>query len=169
LAIEQNDTGRGRTLHVIEPPPKLRGLALSPLGEFDMSEKPNTDRLPLWRLTVIGVAGTLLASACASTPPAPTADLQSAAQAIATADQARIPDTTAPELGEARDKLAAAQAAVAAQHMQEADRLALESRADAELASATSQASKDQSINDEIVRSTATLSQEMQRNKGTAQ
>ena len=110
-----------------------------------------------------------LASACASTPPAPTADLQSAAQAIATADQARIPDTTAPELAEARDKLAAAQAAVAVQHMQEADRLALESRADAELASATSQASKDQSINDEIVQSTATLSQEMQRNKGTNQ
>jgi uncharacterized protein DUF4398 len=134
-----------------------------------MSEKPDMDRMPMWRTMTISVAGTLLVCACASTPPAPTADLQSAAQAIATADQARIPDTTAPELGEAREKLTAAQAAVAAQHMQEADRLALESRADAELASATSQASKDQLINDEIVRSTATLSQEMQRNKGTAQ
>jgi putative cell wall-binding protein len=110
----------------------------------------------------------MLAFGCASTPP-PTADLQSAAQAIATADQARIPDTTVPELGEARDKLAAAHAAVAAQHMGEADRLALESRADAELASATSQASKEQAINDEIVQSTTTLSQEMQRNKGTSQ
>jgi putative cell wall-binding protein len=123
----------------------------------------------MWRPLTIAIGGALLASACASTPPAPTADLQSAAQAIATADQARIPDTTAPELGEARDKLAAAQAAVAEKHMEEADRLALESRADAELASATSQASKDQLINDEIVRSTSTLSQEMQRNKGTSQ
>ena len=134
-----------------------------------MSEKQEAERLPRWQLTTIGVAATLLIGACASTPPAPTADLQSAAQAIATADQARIPDTTAPELGEAREKLTAAHAAVAAQHMEEADRLALESRADAELASATSQASKDQLINDEIVQSTATLSQEMQRNKGTAQ
>jgi hypothetical protein len=123
----------------------------------------------MWRPLTIAIGGALLACACASTPPAPTADLQSAAQAIATADQARIPDTTAPELGEARDKLAAAQAAVANKHMEEADRLALESRADAELASATSQASKDQLINDEIVRSTSTLSQEMQRNKGTSQ
>jgi putative cell wall-binding protein len=134
-----------------------------------MSQKPEMGHLPLWRSIAVGGAVIALASACASTPPAPTADLQSAAQAIATADQARIPDTTAPELAEARDKLAAAQAAVAVQHMQEADRLALESRADAELASATSQASKDQSINDEIVQSTATLSQEMQRNKGTNQ
>ena len=134
-----------------------------------MSQKPEMGQLPLWPSIAVGGAVIALASACASTPPAPTADLQSAAQAIATADQARIPDTTAPELAEARDKLAAAQAAVAVQHMQEADRLALESRADAELASATSQASKDQSINDEIVQSTATLSQEMQRNKGTNQ
>lgn len=134
-----------------------------------MSKRFATSRLPMWRPLTIAIGGALLASACASTPPAPTADLQSAAQAIATADQARIPDTTAPELGEARDKLAAAQAAVAEKHMEEADRLALESRADAELASATSQASKDQLINDEIVRSTSTLSQEMQRNKGTSQ
>jgi hypothetical protein len=134
-----------------------------------MSENQATARRPLWRPIAVALGGALLASACASTPPAPTADLQSAAQAIATADQARIADTTAPELGEARDKLSAAHSAVAVQHMQEADRLALESRADAELASARSEASKNQAINDEIVQSTATLSQEMQRNKGTSQ
>jgi hypothetical protein len=134
-----------------------------------MSMRSIKNRLPIWRTLPIAIGGALLAGACASTPPAPTADLQSAAQAIATADQARIPDTTAPELGEARDKLTAAHTAVAEKHMEEADRLALESRADAELASATSQASKDQLINNEIVQSTATLSQEMQRNKGTSQ
>jgi putative cell wall-binding protein len=134
-----------------------------------MSKKPTPYRLRLGQTIAISIGGSMLASGCASTPPAPTADLQSAAQAIATADQARIPDTTVPELGEARDKLAAARAAVAAQHMEEADRLALESRADAELASATTQASKEQAINDEIVKSTTTLSQEMQRNKGSNQ
>lgn len=132
-----------------------------------MREKPELSGLRQGLTLIIVLGGALMAGACASMPPAPTADLQSAEQAIATADQARIPDTSVPELGEAREKLTAAHAAVAAQHMDTADRLALESRADAELASATIQAGKDQAINDEIVQGTATLSQEMQRNKGT--
>ena len=116
--------------------------------------------------THIGLGGVLMLAACASTPPAPTVALSSAKQAIAVADQARVADSTVPELGEARDKLAAAQTAVQDKHMVEAERLAQESRVDAELASARIEASKDQAVNNEMIQSTETLSQEMQRNSG---
>jgi len=53
--------------------------------------------------------------------------------------------------------------------MVDAERLAQESRTDAELATAQFQASKDQAVNDEMIRSTAVLSEEMQRNAGVQQ
>ena len=83
-----------------------------------------------------GIALALLLGACASEPVAPTAALQAAQQAIDAADRARIRDQASPELHEAREKLAAAQSAVQEQHMKSAERLAQESRVDAELASA---------------------------------
>jgi hypothetical protein len=112
------------------------------------------------------MAASALLAACASDPPAPTVALGEAAQAIATADRARITDAASPELSEARTKLAAANAAVTAQDMVSASRLAHEARVDAELAAARSQADKDQAVNDEIRQGTATLSREMQRNAG---
>jgi hypothetical protein len=119
------------------------------------------------------LAGSLAAGAvllaCASPPPPPTVALSAAAQAIATADRARITDAASPELSEARTKLAAANTAVQAQDMAGAAQLAHESRVDAELASARSQADKDQAVNDEMRRNAATLSNEMQRNSGAAQ
>jgi hypothetical protein len=117
----------------------------------------------------LGMGGVLLLAACATTPPAPTVALSSAKQAIAVADQTRVADAASPELSEARDKLAAAQTAVQDKHMVEAERLAQESKVDAELASARIAASKDQAINDEMIKSTQTLSQEMQRNSGANQ
>jgi hypothetical protein len=105
-------------------------------------------------------------AACATTPPAPTLALSSAKQAIAVADQTRVADTATPELSEARDKLAAAETAVQDKRMVEAKRLALESRADAELASARTSASREQAVNSEMIRSTETLSEELQRNSG---
>ena len=112
------------------------------------------------------LAGALLLAACASTPPAPLASLAEARQAIAVADQAHINDASAPELAEARTKLTAADAAVQARQMAVADRLAQESRVDAELSLANSNASKNQTVNDEMLRSTEVLSTEMQRNAG---
>jgi hypothetical protein len=118
------------------------------------------------RTAALCVSGTLLVAACASTPPEPVVALHAAEQAIATADRARVADSMSPELNEAREKLTAAQAEVAAQHMVQADRLAQESRVDAELASAKIDADKEMAVNVEMQKGTDTMSQEMQRNSG---
>lgn len=113
-----------------------------------------------------GLGGALLLAACASTPPAPLAALAEAKQAIASADQARIADASSPELAEARTKLTAADAAVQSKKMLVASRLAQESRVDAELSLANSNVQKNQTVNDEMLRSTEVLSEEMRRNAG---
>ena len=115
---------------------------------------------------LVSLGGALLLAACASTPP-PLVALSEAKQAIAAADQAHIADASSPELAEARTKLAAANAAVQANNMAQGERLAQESRVDAELAFAQSSAQKNQAVNDEMLHSTQTLSDEMQRNTGT--
>jgi hypothetical protein len=58
---------------------------------------------------------------------------------------------------------------VTEKRMDDAERLAKESRVDAELATAQASATKDQAVNDEMIKSTQTLSQEMQRNSGVKQ
>jgi hypothetical protein len=115
---------------------------------------------------LLGLGGVLLLAACASTPP-PAVALSEAKQAIAVADQAHISDASSPHLAEARTKLAAADTAVQAKRMSEAERLAQESRVDAELAFAQTSAAKNQAVNDEMLHSTKTLSEEMQRNTGS--
>ena len=123
------------------------------------------------RPTVIlfGLGSGFMLAACATTPPVPTVALSSAKQAIAVADQTRVADAASPELSEARGKLAAAETAVHDKRMVDAERLAVESRADAELASARIAASKEQAVNNEMIQSTDTLSQEMQRTSGAKQ
>jgi hypothetical protein len=120
----------------------------------------------------VGVTGVLMyvaaawITACASTPPAPTASLQAARLAIANAEQADASRYAGEELGEARIKLASADTAVTEQRMIMAGRFAEESRAEAELASAKTGAAKAEAVNAEMKRSTGTLVEEMQRSSG---
>lgn len=115
---------------------------------------------------LFGLSGLALLTACASTPPEPTVAMKAAEQAIAVADRTRVADAASPELSEARDKLTAAQTAVQQKRMIDAERLALESRIDAELAAAKIEADKAKAVNEEMKSSTNALSQELQRNSG---
>jgi hypothetical protein len=115
--------------------------------------------------TALALTGALVLGACASAPP-PTASLQAARQAISEADRAEAGHYASGELGEARTKLTSANNAVAEKKMTMAERLADESRADAELASAKTANVKANAVNDEMKRSTSTLIEEMQRNSG---
>jgi len=121
-----------------------------------------TARLPL----AAAVTTVFALGACASTPPAPTARLQAAQQAISTAEQANAGKFAPNELGAARTRLASANEAVTAKKMVEAERLADQSRADAELASAKTTAVQAKAVNDEMLRGTSTLIEEMKRNSG---
>ena len=105
----------------------------------------------------------LLAGGCASNAPAPTAQIDSAKQAIDDAERAQAAQHAAPELSQARSKLASATTAVQNEEMEQAARLAEEARADAELASARTAAAKAQAANDEIRRANQALIEEMGR------
>jgi hypothetical protein len=112
-------------------------------------------------------AGLLALAACATTPPAPpTAALQAAQLAIANAEQARAAEYAPVELSLARDELASARAEVQRENMILALRLAEQSRAGAELASARTEASKAAAVNAEMRKSTEAMKQEVQRNPG---
>ena len=117
-------------------------------------------------LAATGFAGVLVVSACASTPPAPTAQLQAAQVAIATAERADANTHAAGELAEARAKLASANTAVQAGKMVAAERLASESQVEAELAAARTASVKANVVNDEMQSSTGILIDEMQRKSG---
>ena len=115
------------------------------------------------------VAGMMVLTACASAPPPPTASLQAAQQAIASAEQADAGHYAAGELGEARSELTSANAAVTEQHMVAAERLANQSRAEAQLAFARTTYIKAKAVNDEMVRGNGALIQELQRSSGEKQ
>lgn len=115
----------------------------------------------------VGLAGVLmLAAACASTPPAPTASLQAAQRAISTAERADAGRYASEELSEARTRLASADTAVKEQRMTMAEQFAEESRVEAELASAKTANVKAKAVNDDMKRSNGTLIDELQRNSG---
>jgi hypothetical protein len=126
--------------------------------------------LPIWRepgaLLPPLLVGALLLGGCASTPPAPTAQLAAAHQAIADAERVDAGRYAAGEIGEARSKLVQADAAVANQHMVAARRLAVESHTEADLATAITAASKATAENAQLQRGNDALTEEMQRNSG---
>jgi hypothetical protein len=129
-----------------------------------MNTSPRARRVLQLRPTV-AVVSALLIAGCASTPP-PTANLQAANQAIANAERQEAGRYAAGELAEARTQLASADTAVGQKNMIQAARFADESRTEADLASARASAVKAKVVNDEMVRGTGTLIQEMQRNPG---
>jgi hypothetical protein len=114
----------------------------------------------------IGLSGALMLTACATTPPAPTAQMDAAQAAIANAEQADASRHAALELSEARAKLASANTAVQSKQMVAAAQFADESQVEAQLASARATATKAKAVNEEMQRSTGTLVDEMQRVEG---
>jgi hypothetical protein len=113
----------------------------------------------------LGLAAVVLLAACASTPP-PTAKLQAAREAIATAEQAQAGQYAVGELSEARMKIASADSAVHDQNMVSAARLADESSTEANLATATTADVKAHAVNAEMQQSNSTLINELQRSDG---
>jgi Domain of unknown function (DUF4398) len=140
---------------------------LNTLWRSQMSESSRGP--PRLRAAATLTGALLLVAACASTPPAPTATLQAAQQAISNAEQADAGRYAAAELGEARTKLASANDAVKEEKMINAERLGQQSRAEAELASARSEAAKAAEINKELQRGNDALVEETQRNSGEPQ
>lgn len=115
------------------------------------------------------IAGTSIFAACASTPPAPTASLAAARLAIGDAEKAGAGRYAAPELSEAREKLTAADSAVEKKTMPAAQRLAEQSRVEADLASAKAGEARAAEVNAEMKQSNDVLLEEMARKSPGAQ
>ncbi len=123
-------------------------------------QMPNGLR-PISLLLLLSLTGL---AACSSPPP--DQELQAAELSITNAEKARVADYASPELGEARNKLAAARAAVNEGDMEDAKRLAEQARVNADLATAKAAAAKAAVVNTEMQDSTETLKTEMDRNQG---
>ena len=135
----------------------------------DLSAQRSTGKRSGIRAALAASVGAVFLLGGCATPPAPTAQIQAAQQAIADAERADAGEHAAGELTQARTKLASANTAVQDEQMEEAARLAEEARADAELAGARTAAAKALAVNDEMKRSTKALVEEMQRNTGDPQ
>ncbi len=117
-------------------------------------------------LPATGILVALLLAGCATTPPAPTARLQAAQQAIASAE--RIEAGAMPRASSARHAPSSPQrtSAMSEKRMILAGQFADEARAEAELASARTSDAKATAVNDEMKRNTDTLVEEMKRSTG---
>ncbi len=94
------------------------------------------------RLTTPAIIASVLTIAACAEPEPPTAALRSAGDAIARAEQNGAQSVAPQPLQMAQEKLNRAHAAVNAQDMTTAERLAEQSEADANLANATSNAQR---------------------------
>ncbi|MDP1698838.1 MAG: DUF4398 domain-containing protein [Xanthomonadaceae bacterium] len=122
---------------------------------FPNAHTPN--RITLFPIAVL-LAGLLALAGCATTLPAPDQALQAAEMAIGNAERDRAPEFAAPEMSEARAKLAAAHDAARNGQMVQARRLAEQSLAGAELASAKADFAQATAINDEMKKVSAPCS-----------
>lgn len=105
----------------------------------------------------------VLSTACATAPVAPTADLQAARQAIVSAEESGARQHAAAELDEAKEKLMLADRSARSEKMLEAERLAQESMITGQLAVARTEAAKALEINREMQRSVDAMMEEMRR------
>ena len=113
------------------------------------------------------LVGAFFLAGCAAAPLAPTAQIGAAHQAISSAERSGAGRYAPGEIAEAREKLTGADQEVAQRRMLAAQRLAEEARAEAELASATTEAAKANAVNADLQRGNHALIDEMQRNTGT--
>jgi hypothetical protein len=149
--------------------PPAHGAGQSPgSAQYNYKGRGRKNSACVRKFNIVALSSMLLLSACATTP-APQAALQAAELAITSAEQARVADYAAPELGEARSKLNAARTAVQEKDMVLAERLAEQSRLGAELAIARAEVAKTKTVNDEMQKSTDVIQQEMQRKTGIPQ
>lgn len=126
--------------------------------------KPNLAGFSRRPGVVAGLVSVLMLTAsCASTPPAPESALDAAKVAISNAEKANAGEFAGAELAEARQKLELANDATRDESMILAERLALESRVQAELASARTEAVKAASVNKQMERGADALTEELQR------
>jgi len=114
------------------------------------------------KLNLLLAATAVLAGACASVPP-PTSELAASTAAIERAAGAGAAEMAAPELTRARDKLARANLALAAEDHDGARRLAHEAQADAQLAQAKSESAKARQSAQALQESTRVLRLELER------
>jgi hypothetical protein len=119
-------------------------------------------------MAAVFLAGLFVVS-CASMPTETPASVRAAQEAIANAERVEAARYAAGELGAARTRLASAEGAVNEKKIVLADRLADESRAEAELASAKTIEAKASAVNDNMKRSTGALVEEMKRGTGDKQ
>ena len=108
----------------------------------------------------------LLSVGCAVTPPAPTASLAAAKQAITSAERSDAQKYAGGELNDARRRLQMAESAVRSEEMIKAERFADEAQVAAELASAQTETSKALESNQELSRGVQALVDEMRRTGG---
>jgi hypothetical protein len=117
-------------------------------------------------LATLAASISMTLGACATSAPEPSTSLQAAQQSITSAERIDAGQHAPGELAEARSKLLAAKAAVEERHMLSADRLALQSRASADLAAAKTASVKARAQNTEIKAGNAALVEELNRNTG---
>lgn len=109
------------------------------------------------------LATTTLFTACASSVPAPNQQVLASEAAVTSATSAGAADLAPTELRTARDKLAQAKAAVAAEHNEHATRLAREAQVDANLAEAKARNTQAQKAAGELGEGNRVLREELQR------
>lgn len=118
---------------------------------------------PIFRRWLWPGCFSLLLAACASAPLATTDTMLRAERTIARAEQARVGQYAATELGETRQKLQASRSALLLRDEVNAQRYAEQATLDAELALARAELAQANGVNEEMKNSLGILQQEMLR------